>query len=78
MFYEEHDHGMKIDPLEKDPVYAEIIKKAEEEAEKNIARLAKKNGHSYFLWMEQKRILKDKYNLNWKSPAEMNPEVVFD
>jgi hypothetical protein len=29
-------------------------------------------------WAEKKRILNQKYGINWKTPPEMNPEVIFD
>ena len=32
--------------------------------------------HSY--WATKKSILKDKYGIDWKSPAEMNPQTCFD
>lgn len=31
----------------------------------------------YLLWATKKRLLA-KYGVEWKSPAEMNPEVLFD
>ena len=30
------------------------------------------------LWGTKRRILKEKYNIEWKSPAEMDPDVCFD
>ena len=35
-------------------------------------------GDCHIIWSEQKRILKEKYNINWKTPAERNPNVKFD
>ena len=29
-------------------------------------------------WDIQKKILKDKYNIDWKSPKDKNPNVNFD
>jgi len=29
-------------------------------------------------WGEKKRILKEKYGINWKTPAELNPETMYD
>ena len=29
-------------------------------------------------WDIQKKILKDKYNIDWKSPKDKNPNINFD
>lgn len=74
--------GLKYDAIEEDPQYKEIIKKAEEEAENNISNLSwpKKGqmGYCHAFWQEKKRVLKEKYTIDWKSPAELNPHVLFD
>lgn len=69
---------MKRNPKEKDPKIREIIKKAEEEAEEILKDKPKIEGFCYMLWSEQKRILKEKYGIDWKSPDEMNPDIIFD
>jgi len=35
-------------------------------------------GSCHMFWYEQKRILKEKYNIDWKTPSERNPGVYFD
>ena len=35
-------------------------------------------GSCHTLWDIQKRILKEKYNITWYTPAELNPDVKFD
>ena len=37
-----------------------------------------KLGFCHRIWSTKKRILKEKYNIDWKTPAEMNPGVMFD
>jgi hypothetical protein len=32
--------------------------------------------HSY--WQARKRILKEKYNIDWQTPAEENPLMIYD
>ena len=32
--------------------------------------------HQY--WAFKKRILKDKFDIDWKTPQELNPDVRFD
>lgn len=70
-----------FDPQEDKPNIKPLIEKAEREAKKTLKKYqVKKNvlGYCHSLWREQKRILKEKYNIDWKTPAEMNPNVTFD
>jgi hypothetical protein len=75
--------GMRCDIKERDPKFRSIIKKADKEAEENLSKenggkLPEWLGTCHSIWGEQKRILKEKYNIDWKTPAEMNPDVQFD
>ena len=56
----------------------EIIQKAEREAEENLACIPRGRGFCHKLWAEKKRILREKYGIQWKSPSDMNPEILFD
>ena len=35
-------------------------------------------GSCHRLWAIQKQILKEKYGITWYTPAELNPEILFD
>jgi len=75
--------GLEIDPKERDPKYRKIIEDVEREARDNLIKelgpeQARREGFCFLLWGEQKRILKEKYGIDWKSPDEMNPDVLFD
>ncbi|MBU2579989.1 hypothetical protein KKF19_03500 [Patescibacteria group bacterium] len=65
-------------PQENDPEIKIIIKKAAKEAERNLIFTRKTLGYCHLFWDEQKRILKDKYGIDWKTPAERNPGVCYD
>ena len=69
--YDPQDHDLKI---------KEAVKKADKEAERNLARdgVVKKMGYCYIFWGEKKQILKDKYGIDWKSPADRYPNTKFD
>lgn len=71
----------KHDPQEDDPKLGPIIKEAAEEAKRKVYKkhgLTKHQlGIGHEVWIEQKRILKEK-GIDWKSPAEMNPKAIFD
>lgn len=60
------------DPIEDTPEYKRIEAEVNEQAEKNIdSNIC--YGRCDFFWSEKKRLLRDKYGIEWKSPAEMNP-----
>lgn len=73
---------MNFDPQEKDPKYRDIIKQAAEEAERlceeECPKMKGKLGWCHILWHKQKMILKEKHNIDWKTPKEMNPDIMFD
>ncbi len=71
---------MKRDPLERDPKKMELIKAAEAEAEYSMEQdgTLELDGACHILWGRQQRILKEKYGIKWRSPADMNPDVMFD
>lgn len=70
----EHRH----DPKEDNPKLRNIFEKAEEEVHRTLADHPRGLGFCHTYWIEKKRILKEKYGIDWKSPAEMNPDVIFD
>lgn len=35
-------------------------------------------GYCHLYWATKKQILKEKYGIEWHSPAELNPHVMFD
>lgn len=68
---------MRTDPIEKTKEYRQI----QEELEKAIIEKIGKGGYMgycHIYWITKKRILREKYNMDWKSPAELNPRVLFD
>jgi hypothetical protein len=73
--------GIRCDIKERDPKFRSIIKQADKEAEEKVLKeFGGKHmfGECHAIWDETKRILKEKYNIDWKTPAEMNPDVQFD
>ena len=58
----------------------DYIKAAELEAEAELENSIFRNqvGFCHVFWATQKRILKDKYGIDWKTPAEENPQNCYD
>ena len=71
---------MKIDPIEKYPKMRAILAAAENEAEAQLLNhpLRGQIGYCHECWETKKRILKEKYGIEWKTPSEMNPDILFD
>jgi len=67
-----------FDPIENDSEIKAIIEQARIEAEINLIKIKDTLGFCHELWREQKRILKEKFKINWKTPDEMNPGYLFD
>jgi hypothetical protein len=72
--------GIRRDPIEQDPRYADIFKNIDAEINALLANHPQKGsmGFVHIIWETKQRVLKQKYNINWKTPAEMNPQIMFD
>lgn len=74
--------GLRHDIKERDSKFKKILRAAEEEAHRGLE--TKFNFRSDIkafirvLRVETKRILKEKHDLDWKTPREMNPYARFD
>lgn len=72
----------------KDPIERTItFKKIKKELEKKINEQLISEGYPikpefmgwcYIYWSIKKEILKIDYGIDWKTPAEMNPEIIYD
>lgn len=67
------------DEQEKNEVYKEVIQNAGKEAIEYIESLesAEYKNVQYF-WKVKSQILKEKYDIDWKSPEKLNPYIIFD
>jgi hypothetical protein len=72
--------GFNQDPQERDPEVLPLIEDAALEAQKELEAqgVEKTLGYCHLLWAVQQRILKERFDIDWKTPAEMNPDVCFD
>lgn len=69
---------LKYDPIENSAEYKAVIKDVEKELDKLLKNKPKGMGFCHIYWYEKRRILKEKYGIDWKSPSLMNPRVLFD
>jgi len=68
---------MITDSVEKTSKYKKIVKEVEE---KVVAEIGEGGylGYCHRFWEAKQRILKEEYNMDWKTPAQLNPNVLFD
>jgi len=74
------NQSLKRDLKEFIPYYKKRIDLAHAEAEKILReqRVQTGMGYGHKLNGLKKRILKEKYNTNWKSEIDMNKNIIFD
>ena len=68
---------LNYDPVEDTPEYKAI----KDELERKIkARIGENCGMGYchLYWSTKRAILAADYGIKWRSPAELNPRVLFD
>jgi hypothetical protein len=79
MDYFEDREGLHHDIKERDPKLKKIFKEADQEAIQGLSKKMNmrscKKTYCHAFWNEKKRILREKYNIEWKTLSEMNPET---
>jgi hypothetical protein len=68
---------MLYDPISDDPTFAWAIKEASRRAVEELGQ-PYQMGSCHLLWRRQKQILKEEFDIDWYSPRDMNPRVIFD
>ena len=67
---------LKHDPIEDTDFFKAIIEEVNKEAE-SLVEPEIRCGRFTFVEREKKKILKEKYNIDWKTTEEMNPNWDF-
>jgi hypothetical protein len=68
---------MLYDPINDDPICAWAIKEASQMAREEMGE-PYKMGDCHLFWRRKKQILREKFDITWYSPRDMNPSVRFD
>jgi hypothetical protein len=71
-------NGLRYDPIEDDPAIQPLLAKADQEASQEYPPERAYKGYYPIFWPIKKRILKDKYGIDWQTPRELNPNWAFD
>jgi hypothetical protein len=70
--------SIQWDPIDKDPAYALILEEVEELVEDELRDYPRGIGFCHIYWEVKQRILKERYFIDWSTPAELNPHILFD
>jgi hypothetical protein len=68
----------KHDPLQNDPRYRRAFQETEIKTERKLAGVQRGLGFVHLYWETKKQILRKDYGLDWKTPAELNPNISYD
>ncbi len=70
----------KHDPIEDDIKYQAVFKKVSMEVDEALIHHPRRGkiGFAHVFWDEKKKMLREKYGIDWKTPKEMNPNIFFD
>lgn len=69
--------SIKLDPIEQTKEFQKI----KEELERRVVEIVGEYdglGYCHRYWAVKKTILESEYNIDWKTPQEMNPNDYFD
>ena len=71
---------MQYDRIYDDPAIKPLIDSAELEAAHLLEHDPRRGqaGFCYVVWATVQRVLWEKHGIEWKTPSEMNPKVLFD
>jgi hypothetical protein len=67
-----------LDTLEDAPEFAEAFRDANNRADFSTKHLARQMGRAHMFWKKKKEVLRERYQIDWKSPEELNPMTTYD
>jgi hypothetical protein len=72
-------HHYRVDPAEDDPNLATVLLRATLEVDAELEGEDRNIlGFCHLLWHTKQRILRERYGVEWRTPVEWNPQIIFD
>ncbi len=71
-------NGEVFDPQESDPALKNEFALADRKAERVVGNVKRGSNFILHFWDAKKRILRDRFGIQWKTPAELNPRIKYD
>lgn len=69
---------LKRDPVEWSARWEEVIDEADRMTYARLEDQPRGMGFCHAFWYERRRVLEEEFGIEWRSPATMNPRVMFD
>ena len=69
---------LKYDPIEWTARWEEVIDEAEKIVDSRLEDVPRGMGFCHAYWHEKAAVLSEQFGIEWRSPARMNPRVLFD
>jgi hypothetical protein len=73
--------SIRRDPVEQTAEYKRVAGRAERRVRFKLrlrGYTPGRMGYCHVFWPAKKKVLREKYGIEWKSPAELNPDTLFD
>ena len=71
-------NGEVFDPQESDSTLKASFSTSDRKAERVVANVQRDSKFILHFWAAKKRILKEDFGIQWKTPAELNPSIEYD
>ncbi|MDE5851145.1 MAG: hypothetical protein K2H38_13490 [Muribaculaceae bacterium] len=69
---------LRCDPVEYTFRWENIYYEVERRLDERFANAPRHMGFCFKYWNAKRELLKEEYGIDWKSPSQMNPRVMFD
>lgn len=69
---------LRTDPVEYSWEWEKIYYDVEAELDRRLANVPRQMGFCFQYWSMKRELLMEKYGIDWRSPSQMNPRVMFD
>lgn len=69
---------LRTDPVEYTWEWEKIYYDVEDELDRRLANVPRQMGFCFQYWSMKRELLMEKYGIDWRSPSQMNPRVMFD
>lgn len=69
---------LRVDSVEYTWEWEKIYYDVEDELDRRLANVPRQMGFCFQYWAMKRELLMEKYGIDWHSPSQMNPRVMFD
>lgn len=76
-FMDKYHRSLKFAPVERTPMWEEHYYEVEEECDRRLGETPRGMGFCFAYWSTLRQVLSER-GIQWQSPSELNPRVMFD